>query len=166
MKTWLLILLIGAHIALGQFMRLYPIVSSVHAYLILGLGIFFALNNQRANIAKVAAYIVASEVLWRMTHARIFWEFGKYALCAIFGLNLITRGWKKPFLPILYFSFLLPSTILLPAMVSWVEMNFAGDVSFNLSGPFTLMLSSLFFFKTKLQEDEMKDLLTVFLRII
>ena len=150
MKTWKIIFWIIAHVILAHIMRLYPVMATIHAYVVLTIGVVWAIRGNKLNMIYTAAYIAGAEVLWRMTGAHIFWEFGKYAVIFIFLINLLTRGWKKPILPLMYFIFLLPSTVLLPVLISNVDRVSFQDISFNLSGPFALLICVLTFSKMKI----------------
>lgn len=158
MKTWKIIFLIAAHVVLGQLAHRVSMIATVHAYVFFGLGLFWVLRGNVPNIVYTAAYLTASEVFWRMTEAQIPWEFGKYSVGAIFALYLITRGWKKPFLPVMYFCGLLPSAIFLPMLIKNVTRVSASQISGNLSGPLLLMLSVLFFSKVFLTPLQLKKM--------
>lgn len=155
MKSWKLFLWIAAHAVLAKAAVISPLVPTAHAYFVLAIGIFWAIRGNAFNVSCVTAYIVGAEVLWRMTHAVIFWEYGKYAIGLILLIYLITKGWKRPILPLLYFILLLPSTIALPMMMKNVDRVNYGDISFNLSGPFCLMLCVLFFSKIMLTRPQL-----------
>ncbi len=161
MKTWKLLFLVGLHFILGHAFRLYPILATGHAYLLLVIGVFWAFRAKTTHILYVAAYIVGSEVLWRMTSARIFWESGKYMIVLILGIRLITRGWTRPFLPLMFFALLLPSTLFLPFKLYSADQKIVQDVSFNLSGPFCLTIAVLAFSKIKITKQQ---LLNIFIK--
>jgi O-antigen ligase len=119
--------------------------ATAHAVLTLVVGAWWATaSNRTERVAWVAAYIASAEVLWRMTQAQVYWEFGKYAASAIFLLSLMrSRTLKPPLFPLLYFVLLLPSVAL---TLTGESLDVARDqISFNLSGPFALFLSAWFF---------------------
>lgn len=133
------------HALLGLAMQQSPAVATVHAWLTLTVGLYFALSSVRLErVAYTGAYIIGAEVLWRMTHAGAFWEFGKYALSAVFLAALLRGGlFRGPILGFVYFALLLPSLVLPLVNLSTSELR--DQISFNLSGPFALMTSVWFF---------------------
>ncbi|MGH9365058.1 MAG: O-antigen ligase family protein [Thermoanaerobaculia bacterium] len=119
------------------------------------MGLWWAsLGQDLARVACVGAYITGAEVLWRMTGAHVFWEFGKYATALIFLVYLIrTGGLRPPPAIFLYFALLLPSITLTLANGTLAEAR--NDVSFNLSGPFVLMVSVWFFRHARLSSSQL-----------
>jgi len=139
---WLFILI---HIPLALWINQSRNVSTVYAMATLIVGLFIALTTRNAiRVAYLAAYIAGAEVLWRMTEARVFWEFGKYAIVAILLVYLLrTRQFKGAGLPILYFTLL---TISIPLTLYDLSLDTARQaISFNLSGPLCLAVSVIFF---------------------
>ncbi|MCI0336626.1 MAG: O-antigen ligase family protein [Acidobacteria bacterium] len=134
-----------AHIPLALLMTKSPLASTVHALATLLVGLWIAGTNARPErVAYIVAYIAGAETLWRMTRAMVFWEFGKYALIAILLIAIVRSGrLKGPLSVFLYFLLLLPSLVLPMSMVDSAE--FRNQVSFNLSGPLALVISTWFF---------------------
>src|SRR4051812_42845730 len=80
-----IVLLSAAHMLLGVMLYNRTSLALVHPAAVFCLGMYWALNT-RYRIERcgfVIAYMVGSEVLWRMAHVPIFWEFGKYGAAAI-----------------------------------------------------------------------------------
>ena len=76
------------HILLALTMRSYKLVSTLHAMVVLAIGVYTALTSEDIKkIIPIIGYITGAEVLWRMTKAGVFWEFGKYATIAILILT-------------------------------------------------------------------------------
>jgi len=149
-----------AHVPIALLMKQVPSVATFHAIATLVVGLVWALSKRKTmlDVACVGAYIMGAEVLWRMTKANVFWEYGKYATSAVFLTALLSRKQtKKPVLAFIYFLLLLPSAILtftaLP--LSWARQ----EVSFNLSGPFSLMVCSWFFANLQLSKEDFHRLL-------
>jgi hypothetical protein len=153
------LLVLAAHALLGLTMKEVPVLARVHSLGVLALGLAFALwGKDPLKVACVGAYIVGSEVLWRMTGEAILWEYGKYALTALFLAGLARRR-HAGFFPLLlaYFVFLLPS-----AMIPLLERDFAFSrraLSFNLSGPFALVVSVFFLSTLRLTNPQVVRLL-------
>ncbi|MGE0887127.1 MAG: O-antigen ligase family protein [Blastocatellales bacterium] len=149
-NTTVIILFVLSQAGLALLMRQSSAVATVHAWATLAVGAYFALSGVRLErVAYVAAYITGAEVLWRMTNAGAFWEFGKYAVSAIFLLALLRAGLLRGPIPaIIYFALMLPSLILPLININTGEMR--DQISFNLSGPFALMVCVWFFSHLKL----------------
>src|SRR5262249_40648207 len=72
---------IAAHIPLGILVPKYSSAITWHARLAFILAALVAMTTRRwERVACAAAYITGAEVYWRMRHARVPWEFGKYAI--------------------------------------------------------------------------------------
>ncbi len=137
------LLFILIHVPLALQMDKYEQISTAHAYVVLAVGIIAAIAKRLDIAAAAAAYITGAEVLWRMTHANVFWEFGKYATVAIFIVGLIRSGIRNSVLPFIYFGLLIPSTILTAEGLSIALAR--SELSFNLSGPLALLVTTCFF---------------------
>src|SRR5262245_58373816 len=154
----------AAHVPLALLMRQYPALASVHASITILAGVYLALFGRRpARVAYVGAYICGSEVLWRMCHAQVYWELAKYGVSAIFLVSILSRRkFKAPALPLAYFALLIPSVLL--TGLSLGSGTKAQDlISFNLSGPFSLMVGAWFFSHLKLSKNQVQ---TLFLTLI
>jgi len=150
--NWLLF--ISIHIPLALIMDASSIVATLHALATIGVGVWIALSTREPRkIAWVAAYICGSDVLWRMTNAQVFWEFGKYAIILVLGIYLLrVRRWRSAGLPILFFVMLLISV---PLTIASLDAGAAREeISFNLSGPLCLAVCALFFYQIKLSAED------------
>jgi O-antigen ligase len=129
---------IGAHVVLALVMRAVPAVSTVHALVTVAAGLVYAATTRRVrHVVIVVAYIAGCEVLWRMTKADVFHEFGKYASVAIMLVGLARIRWSRNRgLAVAYFGFLLPSIAI--TLVTLPPDVARQALSFNLSGPLTL----------------------------
>lgn len=134
------ILFLLAHPILVWLLRLQPLIATAHAAATLGLGLYWLYKSRNPVVViPVMGYIAGMEVVWRSAHAAIPWEFGKYsvsflAIVAILRFGLLRRASK---LPLIYFLLLVPSIFVMPAFDR-------EDVAFNLSGPFSLAVLTMF----------------------
>jgi hypothetical protein len=152
------LLLLCAHVPLAFVVASSSALSTLHAVAAFLVGLWVTLLGRRVeNVAYAAAYLMGGEVLWRMTEARLPWEFGKYAVAAVFILSMARRNrLQGPLLPFLYFVLLLPSGVL---TLLNEELGYARErLSFNLSGPFTLMVCALFFSQLRLNALQLQKL--------
>ncbi|MFL6227693.1 MAG: O-antigen ligase family protein [Pyrinomonadaceae bacterium] len=152
------LLLIAAHAPLAIVMRHSPPVATAHALLVFVFGMGVALFGRKPmHVAYVAAYIIGAEVLWRMSDARVPWEFGKYATVALFAAALVRLPrLKPPALPVIYFALLLPATLLTFMNLSAEDAR--QQISFNLSGPLALAACAVFFAHVKLARAQLTRL--------
>jgi len=152
------LIFIAAHIPLAYAMSGSSVISTLHAAATLIACLYFAvLGKKIEHVAYGAAYIIGAEVLWRMTGAQVPWEFGKYATSLIFIIPM-ARGSRLqgPLLPFLYFVLLLPSCVL--TLINETLMEAREQISFNLSGPFALMVCALFFSHLRLSSEQLQNL--------
>lgn len=155
-----ILLVFLAHALLGLVLIQAPGLSTIHAYSVIILGALFALTKTNICVAYVAAYVVGSEVLWRMTEASIFWEGGKYAVVLILGLSILHQRKRRiPVFPLLYFLLLLPSSLFTLEVFDIFTAREA--ISFNLSGPLALFVSSWFFSGLKFNRRQYITILSV-----
>lgn len=146
-----IILLVLLHAGLGLVLRESVLLSTLHALIVLALGIWKALTSKDlVGVLPFVAYVVGSEVLWRMTQANIFWEFSKYAVVLILVIALLKqRKIKGGFLPLLFLVLLLPSIILTVNSFGFSETT-REAISFNLSGALTLCVCAIAFSNVRL----------------
>src|SRR5678816_1878220 len=144
-----------AHIVLALVMQRAPVVATVHAIACLLVGVIIAARRRIQDVAYVVAYIAGSEVLWRMTQAGVFWEYGKYAISAVMLVALFRiRARRNRGLAITYLIVLLPSALL---TLFALNLDLARQViSFNLSGPLCLTLCVLVFSNVRLDDSDLR----------
>lgn len=132
------------HFPLALLMRQSEMVATVHALVTLGLGSIWALQGKQERVILTLGYIAGAEVLWRMTDANVFWEYGKYATVFIVLVSIFKgRKLNPPKGILLYFLLLLPSIAL-----SLTEKPFdqaREGISFNLSGPLAVFVCAWYF---------------------
>jgi O-antigen ligase len=152
--SWLPILFLLAHIPLAMILQRSSLLAAAHALIVFALGVSWALRGRVDRVAWAAAYIVGAEVFWRMLRAPIPWEFGKYAVSALFLLALLRdRQALYGRLPLLYFLLLVPAAALIfePNRLEWSRET----ISYNLSGPFSLAVSVCFFSWFRLSREDL-----------
>lgn len=151
-----IILLVLLHIPLALLLRNVRVAATAHALVTFAIGAYIALTtDQIKRVIPIVAYIAGAEVLWRMTKANIFWEFGKYATVAILILALLkTRKISKAGWPLVYFLLLLPSILLTVELFGLTRMT-RNAISFNLSGPLAACVAMIFFQQIKTDPAEL-----------
>jgi hypothetical protein len=153
----------AAHIPLAIGMQAVSVLTYVHGVCTFGLGMWWALSgNQLPRVARVGAYIIGCEILWRMTTDALPWEAGKYMIVALFAVALLNgRGLKSLVVPGLVFAVLLPSAVITIRGSEYAVWR--NNLSFNLSGPLALVLASALFSQLRLSP---LQLLRLFLTIV
>ena len=161
--------LILIHAVLGLLVFLIPVVSKVLSILVLVIGLYYVVRNRNRNneVLFVAAYVVGSEVFFRMTHGNSFHELSKYAVILLMIMGMFYSGISKGTVPFwMYLFFLLPGIF-----VATETLNFQTDIRkaimFNLSGPLCLGFAAVYCYKRKVALVELDSiLLTLALPII
>jgi hypothetical protein len=143
-------LFIAIHVILGLGCYYIPGLSTIwiYFYIFYSLDRIIRYKNSDEWAAISAGYLVGLEVLLRMSHSGLFYEGIKYSVAIVLILGMVVERYNRkiPIPLILYFIFLLPSVLMIDA-----DLNRAREfISFNLSGPLSLCLSTVYFFKRKL----------------
>jgi O-antigen ligase len=95
-----------------------------------------------------------------MNHAQIFWEFGKYSMVWVFILALLRRRCLKwPIAMATYLAVQIPSIAFTVASLSTEDAR--SQISFTLSGPLALVVSTWFFSHVTLSRSQLRNLLVV-----
>ena len=153
-------LMLFLHIPLAFLLSNVQLFATVHAFITLLIGVWIALTSDDIRkVVPVVAYITGAEVLWRMTKANIFWEYGKYATVAILLIALLKhRKIEKAALPAIYFILLLPSAIITINTLG-LSSNTQSAISFNLSGPLAAMMCMVYFRQIKTDTSELGSMM-------
>lgn len=149
----------------GLAIKQSSLLATIHALGTLLIVIYWASKRQYAWRATLGlAYIAAAEVIWRMCHASVNYEYGKYSV-ALIVLILLSKDPPKRLnlAAISYFGFLLPSCLLtLQYFVGDLDL-LRKETSFNISGPFALSLSVIYFTGRAYSKAKITQLLIVIL---
>jgi hypothetical protein len=113
-------------------------------------------TQNRGNIAGIVAFFTACiDVYTRMAKLPVFYMIGMYSTIFILVLGMMVE--KKSFRPsikvIIYMLCLLPGLVMVDFDRGLVER-----ISGNLSGPFLLFISCLYFYGRKLEQQELKKM--------
>lgn len=152
------------HIPLGVTLYNTGTAGIIHPLSILGLGLYIALRKRVNNgyVICVAAYIIGSEVLWRMASVPAPWEFAKYSITVILLAAIFrSQRYEIPKLPLLYFMLLVPSCLI---TIADSDMSRAiSTLSSNMSGPLLLLVSAWFFHNIRIRPIEFRRVLIAFI---
>ncbi|WP_139958073.1 O-antigen ligase family protein [Flavicella sediminum] len=121
--------------------------------LVLAIGcVHIILTRDRNNLALFyAGYLTALEVYLRMTSGVIFYEYGKYAVIIILGIGIYYKRELNSSV-IVYFFYLLLLLIGISMADAPTETLIRKQIAFNLSGPFVLGLSAIYFYKINISK--------------
>jgi len=112
-------------------------------------------KNENGEAHLIVAYIIGAEVFFRMSFAGLPYEFGKYAIIFLLSLGMIVDRHQRsfPFLIVLYMLLMLPT---IPLTIEFYPDADAikGKLFFNLLGPLSLMVSTLYFYQLRLTNKE------------
>jgi O-antigen ligase len=157
------VLFLAGHAALAIVMHLYKPLATVHGFLALAVGIWLAARARSVvSVACAGAYLVGSEVLWRMIPHYLFYEYGKYAVTAVLGVGMIRlRGARPHSGAVLAFLLLIPSSLITAASVNPdVARRY---LSFNLSGQLALLACVVFFHNVALTRQQLCRILVTYM---
>jgi O-antigen ligase len=157
------LLFLALHAPLALLLYRAPALATLHAVATVLFGLIWARPpHGLEKAAMVGAYIAGSEVLWRMTGANVFWEAGKYAMAMVFIAAMArTRSLNGPAAPLFYFVLLVPSCLLTVTKTDWHWAR--SEISFNLSGPFALMVAAWLFSHLRLTWEQVQRIFTAFM---
>lgn len=138
--------------------------STGYSIIIVIVGVYKIMSHKNADGAAhyFAAYVVGIEVLFRMNSGGFGYEYGKYAVIFLLTVGFLVETKKKK-LPYVFLFFIL---MFLPSIPSADFGTFDLSrqmVSFNLSGPLTLGIATIYFYKRRLNPAQLKKLLLAML---
>jgi O-antigen ligase len=153
--------LVLLHLCLGIFL-IFGVVSKILGFTILFFGIVSILKNKNKNNEAIywAAYMVGSEVLFRMSGGTVLYELPKYTVLLFLFLGLYVEKYRHH-VSVSYIIYIL----LLLIGIAFIDIPFTASIrraiAFNLSGPVLLGISAIYFYRRKLSLTEVLDLLFV-----
>lgn len=135
---------VAAHAPLALALRFLGLPALAHPLGVTLLALYWASRRRVDRAIYAAAYIAASDVLWRMTASSPTWEYSKYALVLVLGFLVLQARTRLPtrWPAAVYFLLLIPSCVLTVQGLGVGEEAFE-TLSFNLSGPLALSVSVL-----------------------
>jgi hypothetical protein len=128
---------------------------SVPGYFYLGVTFVFILDiviskDAGCKAGFYALYVIGFEIVYRISGANIAWEAGKYFSLMIIGVGLVINQRKK-----IPWTFLFLLLLLLPALFLTKHTDpkeVRGMIVFNFTGPLSLVLSGMYFYKASVQK--------------
>ena len=152
---------IGFHIFLGVAIFFVKDISKLYALIIFLFGFGYVIVNKNKNdeALYICSYVVGSEIIIRMTDGYLFYESAKYFIVLLLIIGLIYKGFSS--LPVMYLLFIL---LLVPGVFyGMYELNYGSNIqkaiSFSISGPVCLGISSLYCYRRPLSLNQLVNLL-------
>lgn len=145
------LLVLGLHVLLAFVIYTIPFLSKVYGVLIPFFGTILLINTKNRNneALLVAAYVISSEVLLRMTGGNIAHELAKYEVIYFLLLGMFFSGTSKNSIIYLVFILLLLPGIYIGANVLSYEVNVRKAILFNILGEVTLFFSAIYCYQRK-----------------
>lgn len=155
--------ILALHIFIGILVFFFRSFGNIYFFLIVGYFLFKIINAPKQLMAfeviKACAYVLAVEVLLRMTGGVIFYEASKYLVILFVLIGLYYKGFhKKAAIYFLYLILLIPS-IYVSLYLLDVGVNIKNAIAFNLSGPVCLGISALFCFGVKVSKVQLETII-------
>ena len=138
--------------------------STLYSVMIVMYGVYriMASKNRDGSAHIFAAYVVGIEVLFRLNSGGFGYEYGKYAVVFLLAVGFLVEKRKKtlPFVFLLFILLLLPSILSIDYPTFDLSRQY---VSFNLSGPLSLGISAIYFYKRTINPAQLRKLLLAML---
>jgi len=157
--TYLLVL--GMHVLLAFVIYTIPFLSKFYGLLIPFLGTVLLLNTKNRNneALVLAAYVVGSEVLLRMTGGNIAHEIAKYEVIYFLVLGMFFSGTSKNSILYVVFILLLLPGVYIGANVLGSEVDVRKAILFNILGEVTLFVSAIYCYQRKVTLQQLEYIL-------
>lgn len=158
-KNYLLLILL--HVFIGAMLYYIGFTAKIYGYIIFLGGAFFVFNSQNKNneVLYAAAYIVGSEVLLRMTNGSPVYEFSKYTVMIFILIGIYYSGISKNAVPYWVFLLLLVPGVILSSFMLSSHLSLRREISFNISGPVCLGISSLYTYTRRITFNQLNNIL-------
>lgn len=153
--------LIGFHICIGFLIYVLPVTAKIYGYSIFIFGIYYIVKKQNRNNEAliIAAYVVGSEVLLRMTGGNPTYEISKYGVMVFLLIGMYYSGFSRSAAPYWIYLMLLVPSVVLSTFVLNFDTNMRTTIAFNISGPVCLGIASLYTFRRRIPLEDINSIL-------
>jgi hypothetical protein len=161
-KNYLFLILL--HVAIGVLIYSVPFLSKIYGFIIILAGMYFVIKtgNRNNEVLYAAAYIVGSEVFLRMTGGSPSYEVAKYGVIIFSFMGMFYSGFSKNAVPYWIFLLLLiPSVIISTEVLNLSNRDIRKTIFFNISGPVSLGIASLYTYNRKITIGAVNNILLV-----
>ncbi len=154
------------HIALGALTRYVPAAFTAYYVLIITWGVYDIIRKRDRGYltAYYVMYVMGMEIVYRIGKFYIFWEMGKYGCIALLLAGLIATPQKRlaQSWPFLFFGLLLIPGVAAALYYGHTDATYLRKIIMqHISGPISLMMAGLYFFRAKWQPEELHRLLRI-----
>ena len=151
--------LFGAHAVLGVATHFGGVAGQLHVAITTAVALWMVVTRSSSlAIATVTAYVVGSEVLWRMTEAGA-WEQARYLSIVLLAAGLFRHGRVTPVLNLaaVYLAALVPGLVFTVLRLGPAEAR--RPVVFNTLGPLLLALAVAYFASLRASGTDLRTVL-------
>lgn len=156
-----------ANAIIAILVRQSALLATGHAALVSLITLYIAITSRRSEyLAYALAFVVGSEVLWRMSKASVFYEISKHSTTVFCLIGLARLKVKRiPLAAIIYFVVLVPGAVTTIMMMPW-GFRLYKMLAFNLSGPLAMAMAICFFSNIKLTPPQVWRVLIILITAI
>lgn len=149
------------HILFGILIYISNSFTLIYGLLInfVGICLVFSTQNKQNQVLYIAAYVVGSEVVLRMTGGFLLYEIGKYSVIIYMMLGIFFSGFHKNSIPYWIFLFILIPGVIYALITLNLNTDIRKAIAFNISGPVCLAISSLYCYKRQLTLKELDNII-------
>ena len=149
------------HVLFGILLYVFHSFTLIYGLLINFVGIYlvFSTQNKQNQVLYIAAYVVGSEVVLRMTGGFLLHEIGKYSVIIYMLLGIFFSGFNKNSIPYWIFLFILIPGVIYAMIIFNLNTDMRKAIAFNISGPVCLAISSLYCYKRQLTLKELDNII-------
>ncbi|GAA3613942.1 O-antigen ligase family protein [Flavivirga amylovorans] len=152
------------HVGIGLGVYFFKPASKVLFLIVLGICAFSIIKapprKRYVYVLSACAYIVGSEVFFRMTSGNFLHEASKYLVVVFLLIGMLIGDGvnKKGYAYIIYLIFLIPGIIVASSSLNY-DTNLRTAIAFNLSGPVCLGITALYCYGRKISIKSLQEVL-------
>ena len=149
------------HILFGVVLYVFNSFTLIYGLLINVIGIYlvFTTQNKQNQVLYIAAYVVGSEVVFRMTGGFLIYEIGKYSVIIYMLIGMFFSGFHKSSFAYWIFLFILIPGVIYALITFNLNTDIRKSIAFNISGPVCLAISSIYCYKRQLTLKELDNII-------
>ena len=155
--------ILGLHIFIGIIIYFSRFLGNVYFYSIIIYFGYRVFNAQKSNksfeIIKACTYILAAEVILRITNSGFFYESSKYLVIVFCLIGLFFKGFNLKATPYMLYILLLVPGVYVSLYLLDISGNIRKAIAFNLSGPVCLGLSALFCYGVPITKKQLETII-------
>lgn len=156
-----IISLIAIHVGIAVAVFVLPFLSKILSLVLFFVGLYVIIRTKDKDyqVLSFCAYIVGSEVFFRMTGGNFFNEYSKYTVMIYMFLGIFFNSFSKRALIYIVFILLFIPGIFIGISNLSFEANIRKVIAFNVSGPICLAVSSIYCIKRIVTLEAIKKIL-------